>query len=418
MDEEKKTNAWDSLLEDLGAEPDSKAFERHQPPAQEIQPTAEWSEAESATPEPKASAGDWNSLAESLGLEVDESTLDSPPVNSGSDEPPTSRQSRSEKTYDKTYEEPGAAFQQDAPTEEHLADDVSFEEDSTVAFPSKAAQGESRSQDEAGSSEDLPPLPTPMDQALSETAWDDTEASSGEESGDETSGDGENATTADADHTEGQGITGEAARSAFDALFSEGATGWGSAFLPTPKREETARGSKQAGGDELKEVFSESTNAPEAKAGGEEDGEPPKRKRSRRRRRGGKGRKAAGERKLENRPDDGQTSETQSELSETHSEQAKQQRTRTRSQPTESDKDDDDDLLLDGEAGDGERSAGSGRGRQRHRNIPAWSEAIGMIVDANLEQRAKSPSKPQSSRSRGGRGRGGRNRGGKKPERK
>jgi hypothetical protein len=46
-----------------------------------------------------------------------------------------------------------------------------------------------------------------------------------------------------------------------------------------------------------------------------------------------------------------------------------------------------------------------------HRNIPSWDEAIGMIVDANLqtrtERRRSSPQRSGNSRGqRGGRGRG------------
>ena len=74
-----------------------------------------------------------------------------------------------------------------------------------------------------------------------------------------------------------------------------------------------------------------------------------------------------------------------------------------------------DEQVREGEAApDGERPTR----RQRHRNIPTWSEAIGMIVDSNLEQRAKSPAKQQSSRGRGGRGGRRRGGGGKKSENK
>jgi len=43
-----------------------------------------------------------------------------------------------------------------------------------------------------------------------------------------------------------------------------------------------------------------------------------------------------------------------------------------------------------------------------HRGIPTWEEAVGMIVNVNLESRAKNPN--SSSGNRGGRGRGGRDR--------
>ena len=47
-----------------------------------------------------------------------------------------------------------------------------------------------------------------------------------------------------------------------------------------------------------------------------------------------------------------------------------------------------------------------------HRGIPSWAEAVGIVISANLESRAKKPS--SSSRSRGGRGRGGRDRSGER----
>jgi hypothetical protein len=52
---------------------------------------------------------------------------------------------------------------------------------------------------------------------------------------------------------------------------------------------------------------------------------------------------------------------------------------------------DDDDLIEPGE----------------HKGIPTWHEAIGVVVGANLDARARSPQQ------RGGRGRGGRGRGGR-----
>jgi hypothetical protein len=46
-----------------------------------------------------------------------------------------------------------------------------------------------------------------------------------------------------------------------------------------------------------------------------------------------------------------------------------------------------------------------------HRGIPSWGEAVGIVISANMEARAKKPS-TSSSRSRGGRGRGGRDKSG------
>jgi len=52
--------------------------------------------------------------------------------------------------------------------------------------------------------------------------------------------------------------------------------------------------------------------------------------------------------------------------------------------------------------------------KKGQRGIPSWSEAIGIIVSANLESRAKRPNGKSGSRSRGGRSRGGREKPGEK----
>ena len=110
MDDNTKKNSWDDLLQDLGAKPDESAFERHQAPAQEIPPTVEWSEAEELVEETKASPGDWNSLADSLGLEVEDSPKPAdepvaakaePPVVTKAEKKPAPEKTTSEKTAPK-----------------------------------------------------------------------------------------------------------------------------------------------------------------------------------------------------------------------------------------------------------------------------------------------------------------------------
>jgi hypothetical protein len=277
------------------------------------------------------------------------------------------------------------------------------------------------------------------------------------------------------DDSEGAGISGEAARSAFDALFADGASGWGSAFLDRPKPVDEQGALINSVGVEGA-VQSDSRDSTTGRAGGDasgddEESEKPKRKRSRRRRRGGKGRRpaaeqVAGEAGAEGQTEAGEQSEageqtevgttetpagaigSPEELGETGAAEKARRPRRSRSRrgtrPAEAkdsgvrppevkdnrvrgqlDGDDDDDDLdddLDGDLTDddlGENGPpGAARGRKRHSNLPTWSDAIGMIVDANLEQRAKSPSKPQSSRGRGGRGGGGRRRSSKRPESK
>lgn len=61
-----------------------------------------------------------------------------------------------------------------------------------------------------------------------------------------------------------------------------------------------------------------------------------------------------------------------------------------------------------------QRAADDAASKATHRGIPSWEEAIGMVISANLEARAKNPNGKPSSRSRGARARGG----GKKPDEK
>ncbi len=444
MDDKQAKNSWDDLLQDLGAKPDESAFERHQAADQDIQPTVEWSEAEESADETEASPGDWNSLAESLGLEVEEppKPVEDPVV--AKDEPPAIAETKKAEVKEpvaeriveevvKKSDEPFGGFS--APGESAFVED---EEDDADADDYDAddydtAEYDTDDEEASTSDEELPPLPSQMDQALSETAWDDD---SEEEKGDAGTEDG-------VDDADGEGISGEAARSAFDALFSDGASGWGSAFLQKPKKEDSMRAAKSESADDAIDAgLSESLEAKtDGDGDGDEETERPKRKRSRRRRRGGRGRKSAGERvgaegetsnEQSSADEDGRSDDQSDKLSEEVSsdeageEKAKRPRRRRsgqRKRPVEasSESDLDDDDLVGDEADDADsddsQPRGAGRGRQLHRNLPTWSEAIGMIVDANLEQRAKSPSKPQASR--GGRGgRGGRGRRRKSPESK
>ncbi len=399
MDDNKKKSGWDSLIEDLGVQPEETAYERHQPEEQTIEST----DVQELAPTPEAKPGDWNALASTLGLEVDavEPPAESKPPVTKPPKPVAAQTKKEKPTKESAQSESFGGF---------LAEEAPKE------VPKKATEAEVET-------EDLPPLPSQIDQALSESSWDDE------------SDDSPSAETSEsaAEAESGDGISGEAARSAFDALFSDGASGWGSAFLaPGSKKEE-----KPA---EQSEDLSDPLNAKAEAPGEEEESDRPKRKRSRRRRRGGRGRKPAGERTGEEvASTEGSESVAERDGSEAEAsteETKKPRRRRSRGgarrpgaeeevvrddddsvddlSSLDDDLDDDSDDDLDDDTNDelGEPSE-AGQRRTKHRSIPAWSEAIGMIVDANLEQRAKSPSRPQSSR--GGRGgRGGRRR--RKPE--
>ena len=201
----------------------------------------------------------------------------------------------------------------------------------------------------------------------------------------------------------------EAARNAFDALFiADGSAVALPAFEPT---------SEEAVEDSLKsEGLEERKREPDASGASEED--PPKRKRSRRRRRGRGGRKTE-----KDQTTGEQVSAGSDELNEEKSdkpeevvsardgeEKPRRRRPRRRSRKSEPadhparngesrDLDTEEDELSD------EQTTGS-RGRG-HRNLPTWTEAVGVIVDANIELHEKTPNKSSSPR---GRGRGGRRR--------
>ncbi len=63
-----------------------------------------------------------------------------------------------------------------------------------------------------------------------------------------------------------------------------------------------------------------------------------------------------------------------------------------------------------GEEGDSDSQRGNPTKRPSHRNIPTWEEAMGVIVDSNLESRKNSPTPAGRSSSSRSRGRGGRRR--------
>ena len=115
-----------------------------------------------------------------------------------------------------------------------------------------------------------------MDQAMSDTAWGD--AASKEVDADEADTSG----AAEAAADDSGGITGEAARSAFDALFADGASSWGSAFLAKPKPEDSISGAKEDAADDL---YQADLGDPLSTTRGDDDTEDgsdrPKRKRSR-----------------------------------------------------------------------------------------------------------------------------------------
>lgn len=423
MDDNDKKNSWDDLIQDLGAQPDESAFERKQPETQEIPPSVAWDEVEEL-PEPAPAPSDWGGLAASLGLEVPaeaepevaeaetqepeppvlespgfEETVAAEPVDTASTDEDTTAQAAGGESFG-GFLAPEPEVVEETPEELAESSEVEAEAEPEVETVAEADRFEGET--ESSAPDDLPPLPSQMDQALSESAF---------EEGSETA-ESDAATEVDAN-----GISGEAARSAFDALFADGASSWGSAFLDKPKRESLPAVDKGRLDDDPDLSTGAEPLGAKSDAGDEEDEERPKRKRSRRRRRGGRGRKSPEEQTVTDETSEESPNELSSEASD--EEEPSKPKRRRRRRPRSGEKrgeaaetsESPDGELEDTELGEDDAPR---RGRQRHRNIPTWSEAIGMIVDANLEQRAKSPSKPQSSR--GGRGRGGRRRGGRRSE--
>ncbi|QEG35345.1 hypothetical protein [Bythopirellula goksoeyrii] len=235
-------------------------------------------------------------------------------------------------------------------------------------------------------------------------------------------------------------ISGEAARSAFDALFAADAASWGSAFVSARTNVESSFLFTE--GEEA--VFAEDISDKSADDDEDDEDEGEQKKGRRRRRRGGRGRGRGGvktgtssEEENKDGAEGDETSETVSEESSdsetTKDEAAPEKRRRRRrsrgrgrskddkeltpeeedsrikqrlaSQLGEDDDDDDDDL--DDELLDDDGSPSATGSRPSHRNLPTWDEAIGVIVDTNLSQRSKQPARQSSGSSRG-RGRGGR----------
>ncbi len=421
MDENEKSNSWDELIHDLGAQPDESAFERKQPEAQEIPPTLDWEEAEQMA-EPGPNPSDWGGLAASLGIEVEdepEPEVDTPAAEAVSEDTPKLDTPASDEAAVESEEvelesKSEAEEEPDAPTSAESAEPGPFggflaEQEETAE--DEVAEGDTADAEVAGAElaaedsepDELPHLPSKMEEALSDTAWD---VDAGEANAE--------------DDADGQGISGEAARSAFDALFSDGASAWGSAFLDKPKRDNLPAADESRFGDDSE--LTSRADALDATSGdepdqSEEEEDRPKRKRARRRRRGGRGRKSADLEASNETASDADEKKAE-ELAEDGDSPRPKRRRRRRSRGSADGGDGQsaaEDQLEEAVTGeDNDEGENPRRGRQRHRNIPTWSEAIGMIVDSNLEERAKSPSKPQSSR--GGRGRGGRRRGGKKSE--
>ena len=377
MNDREQKSAWDSLAENLGTQPAADAHERHQP-ASIDPPSPEVSE--SVKP-PQPALSDWGGLADALGLDRVESSA--PPV-----------QDQAVKS----------------------SEPVDLPE--TISEPIDSGSGSVV--EHAESLESLLPLPNEIDQVLEEVIDEFGELNEADEQ--PIGLEGHSDQTGESDDAPTPGITGDAARSAFDALFSSGAGQWGSAFIDTGKGEENQLGFEPKPFSEFENEDSEGqqtdsqlSDPPQAGTQAEPGEEAkPKRKRSRRRRGG----RSKGKIEREAREDSETRAGVDDENSPETARASRRGRSRAKSKTSnesaenaglnaaESAADDDTDLEIynSAEITDNSNAKSSPRSRSAHRNLPTWAEAIGMIVDANLEQHGKASSKPHSSRGRGGRG--------------
>jgi hypothetical protein len=385
--DEKNTSSWDDLLQQLGAEPAPDALERKRPAIEtQLEPPA------AAAPPPKAKRGDWNALADQFGIEVPEEA-----------EPPQKRSSTSSET----------------PTGGSEAMEASFAE--------------------------IEPMESAFEEIMEEEIAD-VEFEVDDDFGDRLE-------TADEDSST---LSGEAARNAFEALFQAGSF---SALPPVekpPRKPEGRPGPQWRDIDEKsrrqrdEQSVEEEFEGEELKEGAGEEGTTEDRERPKRRRRRGRGRgpgRQDRERQEQEPAEEGdrwdeaaeaEHGEEEAEAGERESEEAeggegrpRRRRRRGRGGRGSSDRparaesaegardeafdEEESDESAHGEAFDHDDEDEDEEGpRGSHKNIPTWSEAIGVMVETNMQSRKSSPQRPGPSRDRGrggrGRGRGGRGR--------
>ncbi len=381
--DEKHSSSWDDLLQQLGAEPAPDALERKRPAIEtQLEPPA------AAAPPPKAKRGDWNALADQFGIEVPAEL-----------EPPRKRSTATSETPTGGSEAMEASFAEIEPMESAF-EEIIEEEISDVEF---------EVDDDFGGGE-------------IEAAGEDSSA-----------------------------LSGEAARNAFEALFQAGS------FSALPPVEKPPRKPEGRPGPQWRDIneksrpkrdeqsVEEEFEGQELKEGAGEEASTDERERPKRRRRRGRGRGPGrqdrerpeqepaeeGDRwdeasEAEHGEEEAETGERGSEEAEGGEERPRRRRRRGRGgrssseRPTRAESNDEaDDETFDeeesdesahGEAHDhDEDEDGDEVGpRGSHKNIPTWSEAIGVMVETNMQSRKNSPQRPGPSRdrARGGRGRG------------
>ena len=387
MDDNDSKSPWDQLAQDLGTQPSSEAFQRSQPPSVEI-PSAETpSDQEEASEMPHQLPSDWNALADSLGLDVpvpSQPEPSQPPVDSQ-----TVEETIAELAEEPTEESEQAVEIEASATQQPSTGSESMRDDDSLGFGFVSEEAD----------ELLPPLPSEVDQIMSGGDWEN-------EDNEDTVADDHD------DEEDNPGLSSDAAKNAFDALFSAG----GSALaIPMPDRPRKGPVFKEDLLSEELDDLEQKASDPEQEESDQE--QRPKRRRSRRRRgRGRDGRKTETEQTTNEETADDQDAlngedQNESPLEDISEEDEKPRRRRSRRRPRRSASADDPNRTDDSASYDQDESTPARRGANRertgHRNMPTWSEALSVIIEGNIELHSKAPSRQSSSR---GRGRGGRRR--------
>ncbi len=428
--DEKNPSSWDDLLNQIGVTPTSDADQRRRPA---IETTFEPPPTSASAPKPKPKPSDWNALASNLGIEV-------PP------EP--------ERPAD--HAGPGAVeagFASIEPLESDF-EEIIEEEIADVEFSEVDVDDDSLFEDEDSDFED---------------DADDSDLSDASDLSDEE----DDLDDQRSDELPPSTLSGEAARSAFEALFQAGSR---SGSAPQRRDPETvddifgdiARPPRPPRGERPRRVVDDvdgvddlGVDRPAAadEREGSDEGQRPRR----RRRRGGRGRDREGaarpprpeqsSRLAPNReveaeddlwadsPDEGVSEGEADAPADESSERPRRRRSRrgrggrgqaasetreaveerpaarngrrTKRPPVEDDEDDSADLAIpiEGDA-DGDEDDEGSPARAVHKSIPSWSDAISVMVDTNMVARKNSPQRPSGQRGGRGRGRGRGGRGG------
>lgn len=421
--EKTEPSPWDSLIGELGVDVSPEALERKQPAAQPL-PTLVH-ERKQVAPEP-AAPSDWAGLASSLGLEVP--LEEAPPAKERPivKEEPTAR--RTEKPRQESPREGRSPRQRD----ERPRGEADREDRGRGGRQRRGRGGEKRSQSDRDRGPRREEPAEVEDEILFEEVIEEAKVPVDFES--ESDDAGAAMTEQTVEEKEKPRISGEAARSAFDALFSADSVNWGSAFVSPRTNVESSFLFTE--GEEA--VFAEDIPDKTDLEGEEDELEDPE-KLTRRRRRGGRGRgrgrrqespeaqaeeseegsDVAGEELSDELSHKFEPSE-RSEEDDERSDRRRRRRPRGRGRKpdgAEASLEDDPNVRrriaahVDGgdtdDDDDEDEVDGSEEGRSGHRNLPTWNDAIGVIVESNLSQRSKAPPRQQNSQ-RGGRGRGGR----------